>query len=44
MRRQSFWDRAASADITALLIKKTIGIEYVNPDAEAVSINSSETK
>ena len=44
MHRQSFWDRAASADITALLIKKTTGIEYVNPDAEAVSVNSSETK
>ena len=45
MHRQSFWDRVGpSGDTTALLIKKTIGIEYVNPDTEAVSVNSSETK
>ena len=45
MYRQSFWDRVGSfGDATALLIKKTIGIEYVNPDTEAVSVNSSETK
>ena len=45
MHRQSFWDRVGpSTDTTALLIKKTIGIEYINPDAEAVSVNSSGTK
>ena len=45
MHRQSFWDRmGTSTDTTALLIKKTIGIEYLNPDTEAVSVNSSETK
>lgn len=43
MHRQSFWDKVKPEHSNALYIKKTIGIEYLNPDAEALSTNSSET-
>ena len=40
MYRQNLWDRVGvSSDTTTLSIKKTIGIEYVTPDTEAVSVN-----
>ncbi len=41
MHRQSFWDNVKPDHKNALYIKKTIGIEYQNPDAEAVSVDSS---
>ena len=41
MHRQSFWDNVKPDHKNALYIKKTIGIEYHNPDAEAVSVDSS---
>ena len=45
MHRKIFWDRVGpSAAITALLIKKTIGIGYTKFDADAVLLNSSETR
>ena len=42
MHRQDFWDNLVPGDSTALYIKKTIGIEYVNPDEEVLSIDSSQ--
>ncbi|CAD6571123.1 MAG: hypothetical protein ASARMPRED_004207 [Alectoria sarmentosa] len=42
MHRQGFWDNLVPGDSTALYIKKTIGIEYINPDEEALSIDSSQ--
>ena len=42
MHRQSFWDNVKPDHKNALYIKKTFGIEYRNPDAEAVSVDSSQ--
>ena len=41
VRRQGFWDNVVPEDTTVLYIKRTIGIEYVNPDLDAPSIDSS---
>lgn len=44
MHLQSFWDKVKPNHLTALYIKKTIGISYSNPDIEASSTDSSEVK
>ena len=42
VHRQGFWDNVVLSDGTALYVKRTIGIEYANPDTEALSIDSSQ--
>ena len=42
LHRQEFWESMGSEDAGALVIKRTIGIEYQNPDTGALSTDSSQ--